>query len=59
VRAADEHSIEYLAGASADEAHRTSGVRLWEIQRLFQWVVPNLASAVPNDVRAFLQDYAT
>jgi hypothetical protein len=32
---------------------------LWEIQRLFQWVVPNLASAVPNDVRAFLQGYAT
>ncbi len=58
VRAAEEHSIEYLAGSNPDEAHRTSGVRLWEIKRLFQWVVPNLASAVPNDVRTFLQSYA-
>ncbi len=58
VRAAEEQSIEYLAGANADEAHRTSGIRLWEIQRLFQWVVPNLAPAVPADVRAFLQGYA-
>ncbi len=59
VRAADEHSIEYLAGASAKEAQRTSGVRLWEIQRLFQWVVPNLAPAVPTDVKLFLQSYVT
>ena len=29
-----------------------------EIQRLFNWVLPNLAAAVPEDVREFLKHYA-
>lgn len=58
VRAAGEQGIEYLAGSHANDAQRTSGVRLWEIQRLFQWVVPNLAPEVPPDVQTFLKGYA-
>lgn len=37
----------------------TSGELHTEIRQLFRWIVPNLASAVPDDVRAFLQHFAT
>lgn len=37
----------------------TTGELNAEIRQLFRWIVPNLSSAVPDDVRAFLQHYAT
>jgi hypothetical protein len=36
----------------------TSGDLHDEIRQLFKWIVPNLSSAVPDDVRAFLQKFA-
>lgn len=59
VRAAEGHRMEYLVGADAAEARPVSGTRSTEIHRLFHWVVPNLAPAVPADVRKFLQSYAS
>lgn len=59
VRAAEGHGVEYLAGTAAAEARPASPTKAEEIQRLFQWVVPNLAPAVPPDVREFLRGYAT
>jgi hypothetical protein len=46
--------------ASVDTAHSApvKGAREDEIQRLYQWVVLNLAAAVPADVREFLQRHA-
>lgn len=52
VRAAAGHPVEYLTGPSARPATTTKAL---EIQRLFQWVVPNLSAAVPVDVRDFLE----
>ena len=51
--------MEYLLGADAAEARPVSAAKSKEIQRLFRWVVPNLAPVVPTDVREFLQAYAT
>lgn len=56
VRAAAGQGLQYLAGAPARTA---TPAQAQEIQRLFSWVVPNLAAAVPEDVREFLQHYAT
>jgi len=36
-----------------------SGTIQSEIRQLFRWILPNLAAAVPDDVRAFLQRHAT
>ena len=58
VRAAQGQRIEYLSGTDTAEARKATPAKSTEIQRLFQWVVPNLAPAVPADVRAFLQRYA-
>ncbi len=58
VRAAQGHRVEYLVGTDAAEARQASGSKSTEIHRLFHWVVPNLAPAVPADVREFLQRYA-
>ena len=58
VRAAQGQRIEYLSGTDTAEARKATPAKSTEIQRLFQWVVPNLAPAVPADVRAFLQAYA-
>lgn len=55
VRAAAGHPVEYLIGPAARPATTSKAL---EIQRLFQWVVPNLSSAVPDDVRDFLKHYA-
>jgi PilZ domain len=56
VRAAAGHGLQYLAGAPARTA---TPAQAQEIRRLFHWVVPNLAAAVPAEVREFLQHYAT
>lgn len=58
VRAAKGQAVEFLAGANAGPGRRISPTQVTEIQRLFHWVVPNLAPAVPGDVREFLQHYA-
>ena len=58
VRAAKGQRIEHLSGTDTAEARKATPAKSTEIQRLFQWVVPNLAPAVPADVRAFLQPYA-
>lgn len=55
VRAAAGQGMQYLTGASARPA---AAAKALEIQRLFSWVVPNIAAAVPDDVRAFLRHYA-
>lgn len=59
VRGADDRAAEFLVSTATGEPHRTSGVRLWEIQRLYRWVVPNLGNAVPADVRNYLEKYVS
>jgi hypothetical protein len=56
---AGHESLECYAGADPAAARRpASGAKGEEIQRLYQWVVLNLAPAVPADVRDFLQQRA-
>ncbi|MEI6107403.1 MAG: PilZ domain-containing protein [Opitutae bacterium] len=55
VRAAAGHGMQYLVGTPARSA---TPAQAEEIKRLFNWVVPNLAAAVPEDVRKFLHRYA-
>lgn len=57
VRAARGRPMEFLSGTEAATARQATPVKAIEIQRLFNWVVPNLAAAVPAEVRAFLQSY--
>lgn len=59
VRAAAGHGAEFLAHVAGTGSQPASNDQCLEIGRLFTWVVPNLAAAVPEDVRAFLQHYAT
>ena len=55
VRATYGSRMEFLTGPDAQPA---TAAKALEIQRLFNWVLPNLASAVPEDVREFLKRYA-
>lgn len=57
VRAARGRLVEYLSGSDADAARPATPAKALEIQRLFNWVVPNLAATVPDDVRNFLRHY--
>lgn len=57
VRAAAGQGMEYYSG-EGDEAREATAAKSLEIQRLFSWVVPNLAAAVPDDVRDFLKRYS-
>lgn len=57
VRAVRDHEMECLTGTTSAEARPVSGYRSWEIKRLFHWVVPNLATSVPGDVKKFLKAY--
>ena len=59
VRAAAGHGAEFLADVAGTGSRPASSDQCLEIGRLFTWVVPNLAPAVPEDVRVFLQYYAT
>lgn len=59
VRAAAGHGMEYLLGSEGSAARPASPIRQAEIHRLLHWVVPNIAAAVPRDVREFLQVYAS
>jgi len=56
VRAAEGHDLQYMVGVPPRTA---TPAQAQEIQRLFNWVLPNLAAAVPEEVREFLQQYAT
>ena len=58
VRGTAGSGLEYLTGSKPQEARRAPPSQTAEIHRLFHWVVPNLAPAVPGDVRKFLQAYA-
>ncbi len=58
VRGAAGRGLEYLTGSEPAEARRAPSAQTAEIHRLFHWVVPNIAPAVPTDVREFLQSYA-
>lgn len=58
LRAAEGQGIEYFSGAAGGSRPATAQ-RCHDIHRLFQWVVPNLPSAVPADVKEFLQGFAT
>ena len=56
VRAAAGQQIACLTGAAARPA---TAAQALEIQRLFSWVVRNLAASVPADVREFLKTYTS
>lgn len=55
---AGRSQLECLAGADPAGARPVSGAKGAEIQRLYQWVVCNLAPAVPADVCHFLRQHA-
>ncbi len=50
--------VECFTGTDAKTAQPAKTEQAEEIKRLFQWVVLNLAPAVPADVRDFLQQHA-
>lgn len=55
---ANQHGIECFVGADSATGRRANGEKGEEILRLYQWVVMNLAPAVPADVKQFLQQHA-
>jgi hypothetical protein len=52
------NGVECFAATDTARSTPVKGAREDEIQRLYQWVVLNLAPAVPADVREFLQQHA-
>jgi hypothetical protein len=59
VRAAAGQRVEFLADIDGTGSQPASSEKCVEIGRLFQWVVPNLPTDLPSEVRAFLRHYAT
>jgi len=59
VRGAAGQTVEFLAELEGTGSRPASTEKCLEIGRLFSWVVPNIAPAVPDDVRVFLKYYAT
>lgn len=59
VRAAAGQRVEFLADTDGHGSRPASTEKCLEIGRLFTWVVPNLATVVPADVREFLQRCAS
>ncbi len=55
---ADHAKLQCYADVDPDATRPASAAKSEEIQRLYQWVVLNLAPAVPADVREFLQQRA-
>ena len=53
----DRPTLEYFVDVN-DETQPAPAAQTAEIQRLFYWVVPNVATEVPADVREFLQKFA-
>lgn len=54
----DRPELEYFVDVDNESVQFAPEAQVAEIRRLFQWVVPNIASAVPADVREFLQEFA-
>lgn len=54
----DRTTLEYFMDVSDDSVEPAPASQVPEIQRLFHWVVPNVATSVPADVREFLQKFA-
>ncbi len=49
--------MECLACLNATASRPATDIEEGRLRRLFQWVVPNLAVAVLDDVREFLKAY--
>lgn len=52
-------AIDSHKGKLSNPVFDTSGGLHDEIRQLFRWILPNLSREVPDDVRAFLQRFAT
>lgn len=57
VRGAADGEVEYLSGLHVSGSQPATDAKAGELHRLFQWVVPNLAAVVPDDVREFLRRF--
>lgn len=57
VRAVAGGRPEYFSYVNTAVVRPAATTKALEIHRLFQWVVPNLAPVVPDDVRRFLRTY--
>ena len=55
---ADTRTLEFSAGSESAHSLPASPAQIEEIHQLFRWVVPNIALAVPADVRKSLQAFA-
>jgi hypothetical protein len=55
---AGQHELEYLPASETSGEREVAPEQSAEIRRLFHWVVPNLPTTVPADVRDFLLHYA-
>ena len=51
--------LEYFVDAKDESIQVAPKAQVAEIHRLFHWVVPNIATAVPSDVRDFLKKFAS
>ncbi|MBI2815246.1 MAG: PilZ domain-containing protein [Opitutae bacterium] len=58
VRGVVGQSVEFLSDLDGTGSRPASTEKCLEIGRLFTWVVPNLAAAVPDDVRSYLKHCA-
>jgi hypothetical protein len=54
----DRGGLEYFVDVDDEHVQVAPQNQAAEIHRLFHWVVPNIATAVPMDVREFLKKYA-
>ncbi len=55
---ADTRTLEFSAGQKSAHSVPASPAQIEEIHQLFRWVVPNIAPAVPADIRKSLQAFA-
>ena len=58
VRAAAGQAVEFMADIAGSGSMPATSGKCVEIGRLFQWVVPNLPTDLPAEIRAFLRHYA-
>lgn len=54
---AQNRTLEFAAGGRKNRAPVAAGL-VGEVHQLFKWVVPNIARAVPADIRQSLQSFA-
>jgi len=55
---AGQRGLDHVPSVESSAAQPVPPEHCTEVLRLFHWVVPNLPTAVPNDVREFLRQYA-